>query len=475
MQLTATVREAVAPHPLDDLLPVPEGAHNNPVTFEVDFGEGFDCDWSQVDYRCPEELFPDLPVTIPTHVELPYLNREDKLLLAQSWVFYGLLSNIFGRCIRKQDVFSNNRLCQHKLIGLLRPWHRNLCLQSKNDQNQYIQQSRELLRAAAVIIDLLDACPTRDRGQEATELDFPVACTILCVKLFIEYMCEVLDAHVFRSRTPNLHHSREPWFQSSLKVADNVVHAYDGDFHQVDTFEQRTTYFLAMEPGTDFASTCTTRLLRKWFDEHGWCLAVVRSMGKEKYSTWYYLARIARFEKPGKHYECENEQVCRAYDLTSQERQLYQPKHSVTCDGSCPVLPNLLTEFETKLHNIIHDNKIPMLSIKKSDEDLNLSVEAYDGTQRYTAISHVWSDGMGNDRNNQVHRCQLHKIASELETLRRERVRNSWMNGWSMYVRLLNIWPFRHESKLLFWLDTICIPPRYNPNISDQPMSPPGT
>lgn len=471
MEVAATVRDAVVPHPLDVLLPVPEGAHNNPITFEVDFDNGLDCDWSKIDYRCPEELFPGLPVTIPTHVKLPYSDRKSKLLLAQSWIFYGLLSNIFGKCIRKQDVFSNNRLCQPKLTELLRPWHSKLCRQSENEQEQYIQLLRGLLHAAAIIIDLLDICPPEKGKQVATDLDYPVASTMLCVKLFVEYMSEVLDAHLFMSRTPELHHSRQPWFQKSLKVADNVVHVYDGDFWEVDSSQ----YFLAMDPGTDFASTYTTRLLRKWFDDHGWCLAVVRSMRKYNYSTWYYLARIARLEKHGIHRECENEQVCRAYDLTSQERKLYEPKHTITCDGSCPVLPNLLTNFETKLHDIIRDNKIPMLSMKPSAKYLDLSVEAYDGTQRYTAISHVWSDGMGNDRNNQVHQCQLRKIGIELETFRKERVRNSWMNGWSMYVRVLDYWPFRYEPKLLFWLDTICIPPRYSPNTSDQPMSPPGT
>lgn len=475
MELAAIVGDTAVPHPLDDLLPVPEGAHNHPVIFEIDFHQGLDCDWSKVDYACPEELFPGLPVTLPTHAELPYLNREGKLLLAQSWVFYGLLSNIFGRCIRKRDVFSNNRLCRSKLTDLLRPWHSNLCQQSKSDQEQYIQQLRQKLQIAAIAIDLLDVYPTRGGEQVATELDYPVAATILCVKLFIEYMSEILDAHLFRSRTPELHHSRQPWFQKSLKVADNVVHAYPGDFHKADEFQQPKIWFLAMEPGTDFASTFTRRLLRTWFGHHGWCLAVVRSLHRENYSTWYYLARIARLEEPGKHRRCEEEHVCRAYDLTSQERQLYQPKHSISCDGSCPVLPKTLDQFEEKLHDIIRDNKIPMLSIKLGADDLDLSVEAYDGTQRYTAISHVWGDGMGNDRRNQVHQCQLRKISFELDKLRRERIRNSWMNGWSMYVRVLNAWPFRHESRLLFWLDTICIPPRYSANISDQPMSPPGT
>lgn len=93
-----------------------------------------------------------------------------------------------------------------------------------------------------------------------------------------------------------------------------------------------------------------------------------------------------------------------------------------------------------------------------SAPDLDVKVEAYNGLQKSTAISHVWSDGMGNDESNKVTKCQLERIGRELEALQEERRRT--MGIYERFYSGETFKSYRHSQRVHFWLDTLCIPAR---------------
>jgi len=80
-----------------------------------------------------------------------------------------------------------------------------------------------------------------------------------------------------------------------------------------------------------------------------------------------------------------------------------------------------------------------------------LTVEEATTSSMYIAISHVWSGGLGNPKANVLPLCQLRQLAGNLDkVLCKIRPASSKLRDW--------LAPARDP---LFWMDTLCIPVRY--------------
>ena len=77
------------------------------------------------------------------------------------------------------------------------------------------------------------------------------------------------------------------------------------------------------------------------------------------------------------------------------------------------------------------------------------------GLIHYTAISHVWSDGLGNRENNGIRRCQLDRIARILKNLKERKDR--YAHPGAKYTKK-SILGGGMKNHVYFWLDTLCIP-----------------
>ncbi|KAI0901696.1 hypothetical protein F4806DRAFT_501868 [Annulohypoxylon nitens] len=93
-----------------------------------------------------------------------------------------------------------------------------------------------------------------------------------------------------------------------------------------------------------------------------------------------------------------------------------------------------------ELCEILERGKIPLIHIiEESDKSSKIRFEEYDPRKNekgpYVAISHVWSDGLGNLHQNALPRCQLRRLSDLVKAL-----------------------PGDYSARL-FWCDTICIPP----------------
>ena len=86
--------------------------------------------------------------------------------------------------------------------------------------------------------------------------------------------------------------------------------------------------------------------------------------------------------------------------------------------------------------DLLSAKKVPIISVEGlSQNGLSVEISALGEVQAYVAISHVWSDGLGNNKENKLPACQLRRISD-------------YVNG---------LYP-QETSTVPFWIDTICCP-----------------
>lgn len=110
----------------------------------------------------------------------------------------------------------------------------------------------------------------------------------------------------------------------------------------------------------------------------------------------------------------------------------YRTRH---VDGCCGCI-----EFETGQNDVsmmLKSGHIPLISsINDDDKSGKIKLVAADLDTPYVAISHVWSDGLGNLTKNALPGCQLLRLSNLVQNL-----------------------PQTSPRIDRFWLDTICVPP----------------
>ncbi|OQV00839.1 hypothetical protein CLAIMM_06284 [Cladophialophora immunda] len=442
---------------LDNLLPSPEkNESRRDFPFEVTFENIEHAAWTADQFEDPSLVFKEYQhLTANGFERLGNATLNQKRRLAQQWLLYGLLSSTFGIRKREEILDCSNSLGGCDFRRKLQIWH--------NDLHE-VDVIENRLRFAALQINKLDSeMPTAE--NTCTE-DHTLGALLLCGKLVMEYIASIVTAHRIAPPKPGLLSRRhEPWFSKSLKLAHNAHHAWpNGDD------ERQLRLFRPLLPGSSVPCSLSGKLLLSWFRRNGWCPVVVnRILQNYDYSTAYYLCRI-RIQQAGvDHVSCQSALRCEAYDLGPKEQTLYEPAHAPECPDQtdCPV-PVKYQDFHKKLCDMVADSKMPIcyIDLSTEDGDLNVDVEPYIGTQNFTAISHVWSDGMGNQSRNQIWRCQLKRIKEELQKLEDEK-----RNALHPVERICSVQVVKQKSgfrRLYFWLDTLCIPRNHPSNGSEK-------
>ncbi|KAI1494849.1 hypothetical protein F5X96DRAFT_665299 [Biscogniauxia mediterranea] len=158
--------------------------------------------------------------------------------------------------------------------------------------------------------------------------------------------------------------------------------------------------------------------------QEGWCPSdLSRLFNQFSTSTLYFIYQLPRPRLDETHH------VIRVW----KENKLIQGPP--TSPSSDQLLANL-----DRLCEILEQGKIPLIhTMEESDEDSEIIFYEYDPKDDnvpYIAISHVWSDGLGNLDRNALPRCQLLRLSNMVRDL-----------------------PGGYSNTLLFWCDTICVPP----------------
>jgi hypothetical protein len=108
------------------------------------------------------------------------------------------------------------------------------------------------------------------------------------------------------------------------------------------------------------------------------------------------------------------------------------------------------------------DGGIPLVSATLSKRgDPLLRIRRKMASDCYIALSHVWSDGLGNPNDNALPVCQIRRIGHCLQTLPHPHYTGYTSVSFELLsaetIRM-NITVRRAARARLLWMDTLCIP-----------------
>ncbi|KAK1462046.1 hypothetical protein CMEL01_14013 [Colletotrichum melonis] len=117
----------------------------------------------------------------------------------------------------------------------------------------------------------------------------------------------------------------------------------------------------------------------------------------------------------------------------------YRPAHARTCkngEGCELVGPSQRAILVALQEDSIEqrDGSFPILKITGDNERITLEAQPWRRGTNFATISHVWSQGLGNESKNKIQTCQLRMIRKYLKDV------------------------FKSEEDQFFWLDTLAIP-----------------
>lgn len=153
--------------------------------------------------------------------------------------------------------------------------------------------------------------------------------------------------------------------------------------------------------------------------------------------------------------------VCEANQVTAQ----YDPKHTDDCSRSaCNFIPSQIGEVT----RILEEDSLPLIEIsRKLDGPPELRVVRNRPGRRFVAISHVWSDGMGNKTKNAMRTCQLIRIWEKVKSLVRDNSQIVLSSDNEVNLFVLGFAYLSHSTRNLLdvdkdtvtiWMDTLCVP-----------------
>jgi hypothetical protein len=391
----------------------------------------------------------------------------------QSWLFFQLLSAFLDYPVDCNDFVTDGsiNLDQKAVHDHFRLWKEKLWTRS------YAKKRSAQLHIQAIIYFALSKS---DVFEEAANVfgsrDEDFDCVALSVKVLISLLNSILDdtfsrstglwapwarhafssaGHVFTWSRP--FNTRVPDFANDYLVrlrSDDIMNYLYGQPRR----------FLPLPPGDSHGGRAAMRLIELLVD-NGWC----RYRARQLCHTYDYLALngIAGLKQPVEdHQQCVQLRRCCAHDLEGNPSSVYQFRHDCVIVDGCEFVRAPMEEIS----HIIQSGGIPIISMSV-DGPLDFKVVRCTPDTTYTAISHVWSDGLGNPKKNALPLCQLLRLRElihrtylpEFSPFYDDRTSLSELKSrvkWAVWAHLRPGRPlFKIDRKrVFFWMDTLCIP-----------------
>jgi len=337
---------------------------------------------------------------------------EQLAAMAQSWLYFGLI-----------DIFTGQR---HDKTAFIRQEGSTGSIRSVIDSkalDDMLEVSKIRLRKnrkrskilSNIRAKLLVAAKASSELDMAQGYDLSSASVLLSIKVLILYLSDYFDAAYWRDVGTKI---------PRLSLQKN---------------------FRVLKPGQENERPMAARLLMERMYQAGWCIHQTLELCRSQdYCTVYYLSSIRRQELRDITHKSCSETKCSAYNTNDTT---YRIKHT---DEQCQC--KLIEVPSQQVASIVKDGGIPLIGLRpESSQNVQLEVARCTPHTKYTAISHIWIDGLGNPTANALPNCQLRKLATELSDLVESQ------RYW--YSRALKY--FVEPSKVPhMWMDTLCIPVR---------------
>ena len=300
----------------------------------------------------------------------------------------------------------------------------------------FFEALRHVLKAVHVTFRKEDFIRQEDTGRFVTTRELPRVLRewkerdqlvdqderLLCQEAVLKVLKrshQMISGNLFRTDTPEALRPLDDSQRLAICVLhETLQHAYC-EIWPTGNVEARQPSFLLPQSMLPRATmTCL-----------GWCPSDVAQVYEIfDNTTLYFSSLLGRYDLGLDHSSCSAKQcLARHVDESS-----YKTRHRVdgcTCD--------YMTVDNGEVLPILRRGEIPRVVIEYVGEEYRLRVR---NSGPYVAISHVWSDGLGNVKENSLPACQLKHIQEIAVACRPETISENT------------------SSSIAIWIDTLCVP-----------------
>lgn len=335
--------------------------------------------------------------------------HEELVSLLQEWLYFGLLQEFLGH-----------------------PVNTPYFLRLSHGSKQQIINSSPLRRILQSCRERLLAMPKEDRDELCESL--------LTFVQIAASQCRFLDQPRDWSQT---HHLPEVLLSIRFLLDSLVIAAAEFD-DRLDTSTKNQRYPLGseMESFPPSVLTIVNHML-----QNGWCRHQCRWICERfTFNVIYYLASFRRRPSTRGHEACENNDHCVANNLDTTDYQCRHVKEQCSCD--------FISTPSTELTKIIQRGQIPVVSFSRTASgELQQKIIRAEYSTKYTAISHVWNDGLGNPNHNSLPKCQLERLVEQVRATDLSRQKRKAASQNQSFRE-----PHGQPRPVNIWMDTLCIP-----------------
>jgi hypothetical protein len=397
----------------------------------------------------------------------------------QSWLFFGLLSAFLERDINREDFVTGDvvDINQEAVHVYFRDWRVSLSRFSYTARRKKQERIQMLLQAASLKSDVFEEAADF-LGPNHDDFDR----VILSVKLLVSLLSAIAD-DTFAVINPPPSRLWAPWVTAVascivrshptaiqwFKVPDEYLSeslAVIGEQEARRHLHSQPNRFRPYPPGAERGGRAAERLLRIFID-NGWCpYRALNLCQSYDYLILNSLASLIHNPPVAEnHQHCLELQKCTAHNLMVDGPTEYPFQH-VDEPHDC----EFVGVTRDQIAEIIKSDQIPLISMSL-EGDLDLQVVQCTPYTTYTAISHVWSDGLGNPYSNALPRCQLlrlRRLISETyfakyspfyddSTFSSQFASTLYWEFWRL-TRASKPYYKVDKKRVYFWMDTLCIP-----------------
>lgn len=248
----------------------------------------------------------------------------------------------------------------------------------------------------------------------------------------------------------------------SIKFLSHYVNLRTGDGDTVFSpycYNKPLSLTKFMVADTNETIAPSAKILKRYLQDRGWCPVYAGDLLARNNSQSVYLAAavVPQIGTPSMHEECSVQKGCLAWNVKLDEIQQKHTKQNCCCTI---VKPNM-----SRVHELLEQGQIPVIEVGVDPRGkFLLEIKSSDTDVGYTAISHIWADGLACGKENGLLECQLRRIRDLVLDLEAEFVTKTLTRS-SCPPLFYRAWPWlkrlRHRvksRKVSVWMDALCIP-----------------
>lgn len=364
------------------------------------------------------------------------------LAFLQTWLFFGPLKLMFGDQFHQSDFtrqmndpsYEGYLISTARLLSILKRWI------DSGKQREIISSSNR----GDIISGFLGE-PLYLHGQLAKEWEELKGAQSAVDQTRPAELRSFIEHYSFKD-------PRHPTIATSeALLIETLLAALSHNFLRND----RERYLNTLN-GTNFHLRGQKNFLYSRMRSDGWCPAELSMMFERLNGAALYF--MSHMERPGPTKEHLIAQTSPAFSSTSASaveakeelvlsdslctqfkcslyqlhEDTYQTKHTLECSGCYDIIAD-----GNEVFDILKSGCIPMIvPIDREDETRKVKLVKSEPNLKYVAISHVWSDGLGNVQRSALPHCQMLRLSHLIRSL-----------------------PGEASNTLHFWIDTIGCPP----------------